>query len=311
LAKKSFRFRVPATSANLGPGFGVLGVALDLHMEVGVEVTEAPELVVERADQNGSHALDLRHDSIVRGLRSAAETWQVKVPPGLVIRAKSDIPRGCGLGSNSAEFVAGIRAALQFAKVWPTVDEQLGLLVQLGGDPAHGAAALSGGLVVAVPIHAPSATRAFRTLPHPLHDSWRFIVVAPDSPIGTADVHRVVPAALPNSVVQRTAGRAIGLLAALADGDEGLLAPCLVDEVHVPFRMTLVPGMREAMDAARAAGAAGVTISGHGPALIAMTTREALAEDIAKEMEAAFSARGVRARSLVCRAEPEPTRDGA
>jgi len=298
------RFKVPATSANLGPGFGVLGLALDSSFEISVERQKSGGLTVERPGTSGKAALDPRHDSIVRGLRSAAQRFEIKPPADLRVTCRSDVPRGCGLGSNTAEFVAGLVAALHFGDVdeWPSCDEQLGLLVELGGDPAHGAAALCGGLVVAAPIHTANAPRAFRTLPHPLHDDWRFVVVAPRVQIGTADVHRVVPAALPNTVIQRTAGRLIGLLRALADGDEDLLAPCLVDEVHVPFRMGLAPGMNDASRAARDAGAAGVTISGHGPALLAMTTHADRTDAIATAMMDTFDEHGVTARSLTCQA---------
>jgi homoserine kinase len=132
-----------------------------------------------------------------------------------------------------------------------------------------------------------------------IHDAWRFVVVMPDAQMGTAETKRVLPPTLPHAVTARSTGRVIGLLHALARGDEELLAACMFDEVHVPYRRRLVPGMEQALAAGRAAGAAGCTVCGHGPGLIALTTDEGLTGAIARAMEQAFVAVGRQATSLV------------
>lgn len=297
----SFHFKIPASTANLGPGFGLLGLALDRVFEITIEIKETGGLVVERPDSEQASSLDLRHDSILRGLRASAERFDIELPEHLVVTITGDVPRGCGLGTNSADFAAGLCSAMRFAKVQPSIHDLIGLSVEIGSDPAHGAAAICGGLVIAVPFSASDQPQRFRLLPHPIHETWQFSLVAPQLQIGTADVHRVVPPSLPIAVTQRTAGRLTGLLRALADADEELLRLCLVDEVHVPFRQQLTEGMTEAMASAMEAGAAGVTISGHGPALLAMSTDPNKTEAAAVAMAAAFRAAGAEVETLLCR----------
>ncbi len=294
-----FTFRVPATSANLGPAFGVAGLALELFMEVRVEERGVGQVTVERPNESELKELDERHDSVVRGLRGAADRFGIELPNGLAVIVDGDVPRGCGLGTNTAEFAIGIRAACRYASESPDHDQMLSLLVELGGDPAHGAAALRGGLAVAVPVGDPKTP--WRCLAMPLSHAWHCAVAAPTTPVGTAEIHRIVPASVPNAIAQRTAGRVAGLLTALASGDEGLLAPCLIDEVHVPYRQHLAPGMAEAMRAAQHAGAGGVTISGHGPAILALSTDARRATASLDAMTTAFAQFGVRCRRILCR----------
>jgi homoserine kinase len=297
---EAIHFKVPASTANLGPGFGVLGLALDKTFAISVEEREVEGLVVERPDAAALSVLDLRHDSILRGIRAGAERFALKLPKGLLVKVSGSIPRGTGLGTNSADFTAGVCAALRFAKKQPTVNEVHELLVEIGSDPGHGAAALCGGLVVAVPIGSPDDSRRFRLLPHPLHEAWHFAVVSPAVQIGTAEVYRVLPPSLPIAVTQRTAGRFAGLLRALANADEELFRLSILDEVHVPYRRQLTEGIDAAMQAAEEAGAAGVTISGHGPSLLAMSTDPHKAEAAAAAMAQTLKSQGSEVETLLC-----------
>ncbi|MFO1055028.1 MAG: hypothetical protein U1F36_22655 [Planctomycetota bacterium] len=294
-----FTFRVPATTANLGPGFGVLGLALDRWIEFTVD--PADETVVTR-NEEVTKVLDARHDPVVRGLRAAGDRFGIKLPPALAIDVRIEVPRGCGFGTNTGELVGGIQMACRFAKEAPPLDARLDLLVEIGGDRAHGAAGLRGGLTATVPLRRTGGTDHWHLLSLPLSPLWRFVVVAPAVALGTADVHRVVPASVPNSVAQDTAGRLVGLIEALARGDIALLHDCLHDETHVPYRLRLARGMAEAVTAGLAAGAAGVTISGHGPALIALGISDSDAHRIADAMGEAFRAAGVAARAEVLHA---------
>lgn len=292
-------FDTPASTANLGPGYGVLGLALDLPLVTTIETTTDGNVVVERDDDPEANALDPRHDTVLRGLRAAASLMNVDLSGGLRVVVKGDVPRGAGLGTNSAGFAAGIGAAVRLAKSSASPETLLDTLVELGGDPGHGAASLVGGLVATALISAPKDTRRHRLLPQTLAPSWRFVLVLPDLQIGTADIKRVLPATLPHAVITRNTSRLVGLLHALAHGDEDLLGPCLFDEAHVPFRQTLVSGTEKALAAGRECGAAGVTISGHGPSLLALTTDEAKAIEIGETMAQVFRDNSVSARSMV------------
>lgn len=286
-----FRFQVPATCAHLGPGFGVLGIALDLWMTVVVHRRPDAGHVVERPGDPS--LMDARHDALLRGLHSAAERFQIKVPPGLRIVAESLIPAASGLGSNSGAFAAGIAAAVRFAKKPPPGDALLDLLVELGGDLAHGAAALRGGMTGTVLVSKPDEKARHHVVMLPLDPRWQFVLAVPRVHLGVADNRRILPPTLPHGATPRTSSRLIGLLHALQQGDPALLAPCLRDEVHVPFRRRLLPGMEEAMTAAVESGAVGATICGHGPGVVALLHAPKsgkVTAAVADAMAAAFAA---------------------
>jgi homoserine kinase len=297
-----FSFGVPATTSHLGPGYGVLAIALDAWIHVAVQASAHPGYKIERGGTMRELQMDARHDEILRGFQSATDRYKIKCPERLTIHADSEIPTGCGLGTNTACFAAGIAAAVRFAKKAPPAHELLDLLVELGGDPAHGAAALAGGMTAACTLHAPRETPRYRIVRHPLHASWQFVFAVPQSRVATADAQRILPPTLPHAATLRTTSRVLGLLHALAVGDPGELRALIQDEVHVPFRQRLVPGIAAAIAAGYDAGADGVTISGHGPGIIAITHEPPRMTAIADAMVAAFAASGQRAQTLQLRA---------
>ena len=339
----TFSIQAPATIGHLGPGFGVLGLALDLWSELEVELDplergNAEETIqIERRAEDGSvpleRHLDNRHDALLRGLQFGSRVLGTTLPNSLGLTLTTGFPHGVGLGSTTAEYALGIYAAEELAARTgkdkrnkdETTDDaatwfarrsrQLDLLVGLGGDPAHGAAALAGGLAAAVPMpdseeDGPDAEamppqpsgvrRRFRLLRLPLDDRWHCALAIPEARHGTADVHRILPPTLPNLVTQRTVGRFAGLLEALAIGDGTLLRASVHDEIHVPARKSLVPGLAQALDAAIEAGADASTIAGHGPAIVAWLRDPERGESVAAAMRDAFAAAGVEAGTIVC-----------
>ena len=301
-----FEFEVPASSANLGPGFRVLGVALDLTMRVRVEPRKKGDThTIERRAGFVEKFDDPRHDPILRGLHVGASKFAIKLPPAVHVIVESSVPPACGLGTTSASYACGLAAAAHFAKEPIAFERLLTELVDLGGDPAHGAAALVGGLVTCAELRNTSGEARYRVFPHALLDTWRFVIVCPALQLGVADLARLLPASLPHGASARTTGRTLGVLRALALGDQELLSECIEDEVHVPYRRQVVPGMTQCMHAARAAGAAAATISGAGPALVALTTNEEACDGIGAAMAEAFAQHGVASRTLVLQARYE------
>lgn len=292
-------FHVPASAANLGPGFGVIAVALDQPLGITVEHRTDGEVVVERRDDPHAHLEDPRHDPVLRGLRAGAALLDVPLQKGLLIVVEGTIPRGTGMGTVSAGYAAGLGAAVRLARKKLSPSVMLDALVPLGGDPAHGAASLLGGLCATVPLSAPQSTvLEHRVLPFPIHRDWHYVIALPDVQMGTADTKRVLPPTLPHAATPRSAGRMLGVLHALQHGDEDLLRACIIDEVHLPYRRRLVPGLSEALVAAVDAGAAGATICGHGPGSIALTMHEGRCPAIAHAMVAAFAKAGRHASTL-------------
>ena len=293
-------FHVPASAANLGPGYGMLGVALDLPLHVTIEPRTDGTILIERRDAPLMTAEDRRHDPVLRGLRVGAEKFGVSLQKGVALVIDGTIPRGTGLGTISAGFAAGLGAAARLSQKPWTAGEALDALVPMGGDPAHGAASLLGGCVATVPIgFEKGSVHRHQVLPMPIHGNWQFVVMMPDVAIGTADTKRVLPPTIPHGVASRTAGRVVGILHALAHGDEELLAACMRDETHVPYRRSLYSGIDDTLRSAVEAGACGATICGHGPSLMAMTTDEGKTKAIARAMVESQKRFGRRATSLV------------
>jgi homoserine kinase len=289
-------FHVPASAANIGPGYGVLAIAVDLPRHITVVPRDDGQVVVERGDRQVD---DPRHDPVLRGLRAGLEMFEVPAGRGLTVEVEGTIPRGTGLGTISAGFAAGLGTAVRLARKPWSQARILDRLVELGGDPAHGAASLLGGLCAAVPIGRPSdAERHLRPLQFPIHGAWQFVVVLPDVALGTAESKRVLPPSLPHAVASRTSGRVVGILTALAHGDEELLRACLFDELHVPYRRHLYEGLEAALQAGVDAGAAGTTICGHGPSLLALTTDAARTAPVAKAMVEALRRANRQATTL-------------
>jgi homoserine kinase len=292
-------FHAPASAANLGPGYGVVAVALDLPLGITVEPRTDGEVVVERRDDPHAHLEDPRHDPVKRGLLRGAELLDVPLQKGLQILVEGTIPRGTGLGTISAGYAAGLAAAARLARKKLPAAAFLDALVPLGGDPAHGAAALLGGLCAAVPESAPQEPVLHqRALSLPIHPDWHYVIALPDVTMGTADTKRVLPPTLPHAATARSVGKTLGILHALQHGDESLLRHCVVDEVHLPYRRRLVGGLSDALLAAVEAGAAGATICGHGPGLIAFTLVAGRTPEIARAMVGAFAKAGRTATTL-------------
>ncbi|MDP6930833.1 MAG: hypothetical protein QF412_14135 [Planctomycetota bacterium] len=301
-------FLVPATCAHLGPGFGVLAAAMNLSIEVTAMPTAGEEREVDRLGNVETSLLDDSHDEILRALNTAATKFDIDLPEGLLITTNSKIPPACGLGSVTADFAAGIGVAMRYASEKPSSDELVNLIIELGACPAHSGAALLGGLTTVTEASEPSAKqRRYRTHRWPIHDGWRFVLACPDVHIPASDSQRALPTSLPHAITRRTVGRALGLMYALAHGDEEELRDSFWDESHVPFRHHLVDGMREAMAAGREAGAAGTTICGYGPTIVGLTTDADKATSIADAMAAAFATKDQGATTMVL----EPSEHGA
>ncbi|MCK5941366.1 MAG: hypothetical protein KAI24_05295 [Planctomycetes bacterium] len=300
MAKPSpITFHVPASAANLGPGYGVVGLALDLPLGITVEPRSDGELIVERRDDPSAHLEDPRHDPVLRGLRRGAELFDCSLKQGFSITVEGTIPRGTGMGTISASYAAGLGIAARLAKKRPPVDAAIDAMLPLGADAAHGAAALLGGLTATTQTSQPHESEVrHRLLSLPVHTDWHYVIALPDVQMGTADTKRVLPPTLPHAATRRSTGRTLGVLRALADGDEELLRACLPDEVHLPYRRRLVPGVDRALTAAVEAGAAGATICGHGPGLIAFTTVQGRIPEIARALVHAFSLAGREATTL-------------
>ncbi len=243
-----------ASSGNIGPGYDVLALALDLRCEVRAEPADDWS-----CEQVGPHTLKVGEDLV---LRAAQETVGVDRPLRLTVDNRIPITRG--LGSSAAAFAAGSAAAVR--AVGSEVDPQE-VFERVSAFEGHGdnaAATVFGGLVGILPNGQP------RQLPLALR--WRVIGAVPRYELRTAEAREVLPSTVDRTLVVRSMGRLIALLEGLRSGDEDLLAQAGGDELHESPRAGLHPLAADLMAAARGAGAAHACWSGAGPSVLAITS---------------------------------------
>ena len=279
----------PATSANLGPGFDTLALALDLGNEV--RVTRRPGPLEVRVRGEGAGELPEGPANLVcRGLAAGLDDLE-----GLLVECRNRIPLGRGLGSSSAAACAGLVAANALgARRW-SPDDLLARAAALEGHADNAAACLAGGIVAVGP-----GPRAVRIAPP---DGLAFVTVIPSERVSTRASRRALPSSVPLAEAASTLQRAIGLALALREGRLDDLGPLLVDTLHEPFRAGLVPGLGALRALVGAEGCLGVTISGSGPSALLWCRADA-AGATAERARAALGAAGVASEVRPARAAP-------
>jgi len=278
---RTISVRVPTTSANLGPGFDSLGVALDWTALFTFQVQDhpAPEPVdpVER----------MAAQAVAAFFETAGEPHS-----GIRVSCAGDMPVGRGLGMSAAARAAGIVAANALLGDRLTMDQLLPLAVKLEGHGDNIIPALLGGLRVVVddegaPVHVPVA----------LPDDLRLALLIPEFDMPTHESRKRLPESLGRSQAVHNIGRAALLVAAIAGGQYDLLRVATEDILHQPARSTLFPAMYPIFEAARVAGAHGVYLSGGGSTIAAFVSKN---EDaVTGAMREAAAAHGLQSQTRV------------
>ena len=252
--------RVPASSANLGPGFDVLACALGLHMELEVTETGTFEIVTDLPIARDGRNLCVRAFEALRPV------------DGLRFAIRSDIPLSGGLGTSAAAYVAGLVAADAMSGGG---GELLSTAVALEGHPDNVAAALLGGFVVC------AGASAARLDPPAGLDA---VLVVPHEPVRTAKARAALPPEVPMADAVFNVGKVSQLVLGLAQGDLDLVAAGLDDRLHQPRREPLYPRSMALVRRAGELGALGATISGAGPTVL-FWVRSAGAAEVAGRLE--------------------------
>ncbi|UZN04443.1 homoserine kinase [Cellulomonas sp. S1-8] len=277
------RVRVPATSANLGPGFDALGLALGLHDELEVRALGASGVRVEVRGEGAGTVPDDETHLVVRALRAALD--HVGAPQtGLHLLCHNRVPHGRGLGSSAAAVVAGVLAARGLIAEPEALDDDtaLALATQLEGHPDNAAPALLGGLTVAwtddAPgSHDPSAPARVRAVRLAVHPDVVPVAVVPPGHLSTKAARGVLPAQVPHGDAAWQAGRAALLVEALGRRPD-LLLEATGDRLHQGYRRKVMPSSLALVDALRAQGVAAV-VSGAGPTVLVLARRTPGAPD--------------------------------
>ncbi|GIJ48868.1 homoserine kinase [Virgisporangium aliadipatigenens] len=274
LLSTSVRVRVPATSANLGPGFDSLGLALDRYDEVTARV--APGDVVVEVTGEGAGQLPTGDDHlVVRAMRAAFDALSEPLP-GLELSCANAIPQARGMGSSSAAIVAGLLLARELvvdgARRLPD-PAVLALASALEGHPDNVAPCLLGGFTIAWTENGEG--RAVRLDPHP---SIRPVVYVPATRGLTAEARAALPERVPHGDAAFNAGRA-ALLVHAVTSDPALLLTATEDRLHQDYRAPGMPHTAELVATLRAAGVPAV-VSGAGPTVLAFVVGDGALPDV-------------------------------
>jgi homoserine kinase len=265
---RSVTVRVPATSANLGPGFDCLGLALDLRDEVVVtagDPDEGDRVEVEvHGEGSGAVPTDASH-LVVRAVHAALDALGEARPP-LTLACTNRIPHGRGLGSSAAAVVAGLlagRALVPGGADRMDDDALLSLASAMEGHPDNAAACLLGGLTLA--WADVDGVHAVRLEPRP---QLRATVLVPPVALSTETARGLLPGQVPHADAAHAVGRSALLVAALT-GVPGLLLPATEDRLHQQYRSSAMPDTSALVRVLREAGTAAV-VSGAGPSVLVL-----------------------------------------
>jgi len=264
--------RVPATSANMGPGFDSLGVALSMYNSFTFELTEGG-LTYDGCPEEFCNEENLAYVSFCLISGRAGKTFK-----GLHISMNTHVPVARGLGSSSTLIVAGAVAANEMLGCGFTRRELLQLCIPLEGHADNLAPALLGGFTASTAEHD-----MIYTVQYEISDKLRFFALIPDFETKTSDARAVLPKVIPRSDAIYNLSRVAVLIRAFEQGDVNLLAIALHDRLHEPYRRSLIKGFGTVKESVLRAGSPIFFLSGSGSTCMCISDRD-IAEDIQREV---------------------------
>lgn len=284
--RNSVTVRVPATTANLGPGFDCLGMALNIHNTVTIAKSHSFNIAITG---EGEKILSRGKDNLV--YKAITKLFdKVKQPvPDLEINCHNEIPTARGLGSSTAAIVAGLVAANSLLGNTMSKEELLQLGIEMEGHPDNLTPALFGGCQVVVMDDTRLVHERIS-----VQRSWKFVLFIPDFEIPTAEARTILPHQITREDAIYNLGRVALLTNALITGRADILKVATQDRLHQPHRQTLFPAMSHIFAAALSAGADGVFLSGSGPTILALARVEL--DTIGKAMLAEGKKAGIKGK---------------
>lgn len=276
------RLRLPATSANLGPGFDALAIALDFYLEI--EARAAAEFSIASTGRDAGRCARLDDNLIVEAYKKLLQANGRPIVP-LAIRMNNGIPLGMGCGSSAAGRLAAIALAVHFGGLGWNSDRILAEAYALEGHPDNVAACWLGGFVAAA--CEGSAVHAAQVAPP---TQWRAIVALPAEPLSTTKARAVLPAsyALSDAVINIQSASLLGV--AFAQGRGDLLRMAMRDRIHQPYRAAICPLLPLLLPLVGRHGILGAALSGAGPAMLVIVENEASVEAAAAAIRDAAGA---------------------
>ena len=298
----AIRLRLPATSANLGPGFDSAAVALDFHLEVEAEA--AAEFTIAASGRDAGSCARLEDNLILGVYKRVLQAEGRSVIP-LALRMKNGIPLGMGCGSSAAGRLAAIALAVHFGRLDWTSDRIIEEAYLLEGHPDNVAACWLGGFVAAA--CQGRAVQVARVRPPA---EWRAIIALPAEPLATIKARAVLPASYSMADVV-TNIQSVALLAlAFAQARGELLPMAMRDRIHQPYRAPICPFLPALLPLAGKEGILGAALSGAGPAVLVIVDHERNLGRASAAMREAIGAAG-QVELLECRFEQNGARPGS
>ncbi|MFW5866598.1 MAG: homoserine kinase [Armatimonadota bacterium] len=282
----SVTVHVPATTANLGPGYDCLGLALGLHNEITLATADEPGVAI---DGEGAESLPRDRTHLVLGAAQAAADAAGVELPVLELHQRNRIPLARGMGSSSAAIVGGIVAANTLLDLGLSERQMLDVATAVEGHPDNVAPALLGGLTVCCTLESGEVmVERLDVAP-----GLSCVVAIPDFEVATHEARKALPQTIDHADGVFNLCRVGLIVAALSTGDFGVLGEAMRDRLHQPYRAHLVPGMDEAIAAALDCGAHGAALSGSGPTVAAFVSDRG--EEVGEAMVNAFRRAGTTA----------------
>jgi homoserine kinase len=259
--------RIPGSSANLGPGFDSLGIALKVYLECRFSVSNRLSIRVNGRD---CHLIPANEENLIwKTALAVAARAHLSLPP-VQLTINNDIPIGKGLGSSAAALTAGVIIAERLLELRWKPARILDEAARLEGHPDNVAACVLGSIVASA-VEPRGSTKCIRL---EMPNQFDVSVVVPNFAIPTKDARAVLPDCYSQADVVFNIQRTALLIAALATGDASVFPMALEDRLHQPFRSQLVPGLAEILRL-RKPGLLGCTLSGAGPAVLVFFERGA------------------------------------
>lgn len=260
------KVRIPATTANMGPGFDSFGMALKLYNEIEIEERKGETIILN----NGIKSEENYKDNLIyKSLINTLGIFNYKYDGFIINVSKCDIPICRGLGSSAACIVGGVAAASSLMRNRLSLDEIIEIATEIEGHPDNVVPAAVGGMVVSIKDGEKVNYSKIR-VPNEL----KFAAMIPDFHVSTALSRQILPQAYVKEDCIFNISRSAMLISALYNGEFDKLRTCFNDKIHEPYRKKLIKNAEEILEKARETGAVGEFVSGSGSTLMAVVDKD-------------------------------------
>ncbi len=278
--------RVPASTGNLGPGFDCMGLALSLWNQAEIKIIDHGFIINVQGE--GADIIPQNQDNLIyQAFSKTYKKINLLPPNNLEITCQNDIPLSSGLGSSAAATLLGILGANALLGNPLSDEEMLALGSEIEGHPDNIAPSLIGGFIISLKNKDGILTEKIESYP------WKVVVVLPKIELSTIASRKALPQMVNLSEAVENIGNSHMVVQALQNGDMQLLKDAMVDKLHQPYRLPLIPGAAEAIAAAQEMGAA-AALSGAGPSVVAFSIEHS--QNLGEIMAKAFYDAGIESR---------------